>query len=638
MDKGFSAKAFLPEVILLIVVSVLLFTNVSVLDIDPYSEFFHLESAKESLAAGRFWTPLLNGQDYLVRAPLWTWLVIISFKLLGVSLFAARLPAILLNLSALGLIYMMTLELTKSRFSAFFSAAVLVTTWSFFSLGNLATADILGLNIYLGFLWAFFQWKDLASRRNLIPAEMNTLSLVMGLLLGTLLLTSGTLSVLLLLTVALAYLFLTQSTQLLNRMNLQLIFLPLLLLPLPWLLWTSVQSGKAHFMIDYLLVYPTQKLLGTGLWQTLKGDWLFYAKRLLTNTWPYILFLPVALLNTEPPIGNRASNNQPNPAYWLATWFLLGFVIYSLSAFQEPTLILPFLAPLAVITGCYLGQVAESTNGKCPEHYEKVLIACILLMMSMAVLFTLIIFQVIPSNYVQGFWTLPGLAVLESFTIKDKVFSLPEAFPLWKFWLIPGPFVLLIGGFTLFIMQTGRKLALTPLALTSTLLIFLLFIKCVYLPIVERPVPKQFAQQLNQQLKPGDHALLYSLHPDIKRILFYLAPEKLPVTHVVRDSEEISQWVNGNSRGDHGVLFGVIRERSYFNDLAFKHRNLFRVNQYNWRWDTSRLDELGKLALGHLPSFDKMRSEILFVQSLPTSTLQVLNQEEQRPLVKKARH
>ncbi|WP_373531591.1 ArnT family glycosyltransferase [Vampirovibrio sp.] len=625
MDKGFSAKAFLPEVILFILISILLFNNISVLDIDPYSEFFHLEAAKESLAAGRFWTPLLNGHDYLVRAPLWTWLVTISFKLLGVSLFAARLPAVLLTLSALGLIYMMTLELTKSRFSAFFSAAVLATTWSFFALAPLATADILALNIYLGFLWAFFQWKEFASRRNILPAEMNPLSLIMGLLLGTLLLTSGPLSVLILGTIALAYLLMTQNTHILNRLNLPLLFLPLLLLPLPWLLWASIQTGKANFMVDYLLVYPIQKLMGGGLWQNLKGDWLFYAKQLISSTWPYLLFLPVALLNTELPMGNRASQNQPNPTYWLGLWFLTGFVIYSLSAFQEPTLLLPFLAPLAIITGCYLAQVAESANGKVPEHYEKVLILCIILMMSLSVLFTIVIFQIIPNNYVQGFWTLPGLAVLESFTIKDKVFPLPEAFPLWKFWLIPGPFVLLIGGFALFIMQAGRKLTLTPLALCSSLLLFLLFVKCVYLPIMKRPVPQQFAQQINRRLQPGDQALLYSLHPDIKRVLFYIAPEKLPVTHVVRDDREIAQRLNS----DNGVLFGVIRERSYFNDLGYHHRTLLRVNQYNWRWDISRLGELSKLASGHLPNFDKMRSEILFFQSLPTQTAKGLYQPEE---------
>lgn len=624
MDKGFSAKAFLPEVILFIVMAILLFTNVGVLDIDPYSEFFHLEAAKESLAAGRFWTLLLNGQDYLVRPPLWTWIVITCFKFLGVSLFAARLPAILLSLGALGLVYMMSLSLTKSRFSAFFSAAVLATTWGFFHLSSLSTADILALDFYLGFLWAFFQWKDLAGRRNLIPTEMNTLSLVMGVLLGLLLLSNGTVSVLLLLAVAGFYLLMTQSTHLLNRLNFGLMLLPPLLLPLPWLLWTSIQSGKASLITDYLLVYPIQKLFGGGIWQSLKGDWLFYAKRLLADLLPYILFIPIALLNTETPAGTRASQHQPNPAVWLTGWFLLGFIVYSLSVFQEPTLLLPFLAPLAIIVGCYLGQVVESTSGNVPARYEKTLITHIILMMAGAVLLTTIIFQVIPSNYVDGFWSLPGMAVIESFTLKDKVYPLPEAFPLWKFWLIPGPFVLLIGGFTLFIMQAGRKLLFTPLALVSTLLIFMLFIKAVYMPIMQRPVPKLFAQQLNKRLKPGDHALLYSLHPDVKRVLFYIVPEKLPMTHVVRDEQEITQRLEAQN----GVLYGVIREQSYFNDLAYRHRKLFRINQYSWRWDITRLGEMTKLLTGRLPDFDKMRSEVLLFQSLPTDTLRVLQQEE----------
>lgn len=627
MDKGFSVRAFLPELVLIIAIGALLFFNVALLDIDPYSEFFHLEAAKESLAAGRFWTPLLNGHDYLARPPLWTWIVTGFFKLMGVSLYAARFPAILLSISALVLLYMTTLSLTKSRFSGFLSVAVLATSWGFFQLASLSTADILGLNLYLGFMWTLLQWKDFASRRNVLQTEINTLSLTMGILLGILMLSSGTASVLMLLVIALSFLLITQSTLLLNKLNYNLLCVPALLIPLPWLVWASIQSGNAAFIFEYLLVYPIQKLFGGGMWQSLKGDSLFYVKRLSIDFLPWLLFMPVAFLEARNFTG-RDNQQAQTWMNWLLGWFLLGLITLSLAVFQEPTQMLPFMAPIAIMIGYYLGQVVESAGGKAPEHYEKTLTVYIGLMMAMAVFSTIVIFQVVPSNYVEGFWHLPGMAVIESFTIKDHLIEFPEAIALWKFWLIPGPFVLLIGGFTLFVLQAGRKLTLTPIALASTMAILLLFVKTVYLPIMHRPVPQQLAQQMNQTVKPADRILLYSFAPDVKRVLFFLDTDKLPQTEFSRDKNRIAKHLEQGS----GVLYGVIRERSFFEDLGYGTRSLLRVNQYNWRWDTDHLSELRKLFLVRLPNFDKMKSELIYFQTLPAETVRTLREEASHPV------
>ena len=85
-----SLQSFLPEILLLLILGVMLGCNIDLFAIDPYSELFHITAAKESLQAGHFWLPVLNGHEYLIRAPLWTWIVESSFKVLGVSLWAAR--------------------------------------------------------------------------------------------------------------------------------------------------------------------------------------------------------------------------------------------------------------------------------------------------------------------------------------------------------------------------------------------------------------------------------------------------------------------------------------------------------------------------------------------------------------------
>src|SRR5690242_8834776 len=115
MDKLLgSVRAFLPEFLLLIVFGILMMWNVGAFDIDTYSELFHIQAARESLVAGRFWIPTIHGADYLIRPPFWTWVDIITFKILGVSLWAARLPAVICSVLTLAFTYMMTLQLTQS--------------------------------------------------------------------------------------------------------------------------------------------------------------------------------------------------------------------------------------------------------------------------------------------------------------------------------------------------------------------------------------------------------------------------------------------------------------------------------------------------------------------------------------------
>jgi 4-amino-4-deoxy-L-arabinose transferase-like glycosyltransferase len=91
-------RSFIPELVLLLVVALLLILNVGTFEIDPFSEFFHIQSARESLFSGHFGVPIINGHHYLIRAPFWTWLVMGFFKLMGVSILAARIPAIICTL------------------------------------------------------------------------------------------------------------------------------------------------------------------------------------------------------------------------------------------------------------------------------------------------------------------------------------------------------------------------------------------------------------------------------------------------------------------------------------------------------------------------------------------------------------
>jgi 4-amino-4-deoxy-L-arabinose transferase-like glycosyltransferase len=601
-------RSFLPELLLMLAVGLLLLLNIGAFEIDPFSEFFHIQSARESLASGHFALPIINGHDYLIRAPFWTWIVMGFFKLMGVSLLAARIPAVICTLLGLAFTYMLTMELTQSRFSALFAAATLATTWGYFHGGSLSTADILVTVIYTAFAWAFIQWHSFAARKNTIPLEMKIYSAGLGALLGLLVLVKGTMPVLLLLIIAGSYLVFTRSTALARKLHLSLIIGPLVLIPLPWLIIASIQSGNATFMWDFLFNQSIERMLGTGPWAALQLDWLFYLKRFPMDTMPYLLLLPAILLDTD--MFNQRGNSQTPPwALWLLFWFGLGLLVNSISVFHVPTMMLPFMPPMAALVGFYLGRI----------------IAYIGLIMLAAVLCAVLIFQVVPSDYVTGYWHFPGQAVIETLKLGKHEFELPEAFPLWKFWLIPGPFILLIGGFILYVLQSERRMSLTPVTLVGLVMVFLLFIKALYMPIMYRPVPEAFARRLNHQVHAQDAIVLYSLHPDIKRMMFYLDINKLAHVRMVRKPDLIEQ----NISPPKGIMYGVMPEKTYFEDLPFADRNLLQVNHSDWKWDTGNLSELKKFLVIRQPQFDLMKSELLSFQSLPPASQEALQEMQQ---------
>lgn len=616
-------RGYLPEIILLIVIGVLMLMNVHAYEIDPFSELFHIEAAKEALGAGRFAIPLIHGHDYLIRAPFWTWVVIAFFKIFKVGLFAARLPAVLCALGGLILTWMLAGALTQNRTAALLATAMLATTWGWFYGASLSTADVLATDIYLAFGWMLTRWQGPVTRRNPVPKELNIFSAIFGALLGFLLLVKGPLSALLLGLIGLAYIILETNQYAYRRINWLFFLLPLVLIPLPWLVWVSAKTGYWGFSIDYLFMQPVARFLAQGPWTGLKVNPLFYLRRLPAGLLPYLPILIAFAIDTFK--ARRGTLRNEPWLLWLAVWSGLLLLVYSFSAFQEPTLLLPVYPPLMILGAYYVSRVIELPDAT--PVYNNMMAVTVVGLMLVAVLSTLMVFQVLPNDYVLGFWHMPGQPVLAALKLGKHVIDLPEAFPFWKLWLIPGPFILLAGGVVLYVMQISRRTPQTVIALIATSLLFLLFIKGLYLPMLQRPVPQAFAQRLNKQTQANDRIVLYSLHPDVKRVMFYLADDQLARTRFVRNPAGMQQSLAGTAGGN-STVYGVIREKSFFNDLEFELRSLLRVNQFNWKWDTNRLGELRKFLVVRQPLFDKMKSDMIFFQSVPAAASSIpLDQE-----------
>lgn len=119
--------------------------------------------ARTMLATGDWVTPRLNGIAYLEKPPLKYWLIALSFRVFGVSDWAARLP---IGLGAVALCWL-TCRMGSWAFGAragFYAGLVLATSIGLFLFTRILIADVLLTLSIASALWAFLRALEPAER------------------------------------------------------------------------------------------------------------------------------------------------------------------------------------------------------------------------------------------------------------------------------------------------------------------------------------------------------------------------------------------------------------------------------------------------------------------------------------------
>ena len=618
----------LPELLLLAGLALAFCWNVHLFEVDPGAEWFHIESARETALANRFWIPTLQGHDYLARAPLWTWLLTILFKLFGSGLVVARIPAIVFAFASIAMTYLVGTALFQNRVAALFSALVLATGWGFFHRAVLSSADIPAGCLVLAFTWLVAQWHPEVTRRYVNNNQMKLYSLLFGAVLGLLLLLKGMLTVTVLLLALLIFVVLNGGLGILRTLYWTRLLGVMFGLPLLWLVPVAIVQDNSGVILDTLFALPFQQFTGQGWWANLQGDPFRYLRLIAFDLMPYGLFLIAFAL--DEPVQRRMKAPERNWVQWLLILFGTALVFWSVSRFQEATALLPYYPAVALVVGYYLGRVMEM--GETSRAYNTLIGIYIVSLMLLAVGLTVFVFQFLPDNYVTGFWQLPGIPLIESL---GREITLEYPIPLWKMWLVPAPFILIAGGTVLYFMFENRRLHLAGFALIATSLAFLVFFKAVYMPVLTRPVAQTLAAHVNRGPQKAERIVVYSRHADLKRALIFLDDDLANKLEFVDSPQALKNALA--QRPEKGALYGLSRGRDFY-DLDGDLRATLRVEDANWKLDVSRFPELARILRARLPMFDRMESHLVLFQSvLPPDTridpLQSLMQE--KPKTKK---
>lgn len=312
----------------------------------------YAEIAREMVASSDYVTPRDDFELYFEKPPLVYWAEAASIHVFGVTEFAVRLPAALFSVAQV----VVTAALAEAIFGGlpgFFAALVLALMPLFYGFAKFATLDP-ALAFFLTVALAAFY---MAARDGPFssPTARNWMLLSAAMLaFGTL--TKGPVALILGGAIPFVWLAIERRLRELAQLPLVSCFVIYAVIVLPWfVLMESRNPGFLSFFFihEHLERYVSSTEHGWGPW--------FFIPIVIGGAWPWIFFVPLgwsAMHSDDGTLGARDTHDSHSFARFLAIWFLVVFVFFSIPRSKLGSYILPALPPLAIVTGCGLMRLS----------------------------------------------------------------------------------------------------------------------------------------------------------------------------------------------------------------------------------------------------------------------------------------
>jgi 4-amino-4-deoxy-L-arabinose transferase-like glycosyltransferase len=322
------------------------------------NEAFYVETPREMIQSGQYIIPTFNYKFRLNKPPLSYWVVVIGYKLFGVSVYVQRLMT---------LFFVVGLWLVVGRFCRFFTAdprylwaAVVVTalTPRLLVMGRRALIEMLVAFFIAAALCFFFSFYRRGSKRDLV---FFYLSLGLGFL------AKGPVALILPVGVVLVFLFIQKQWRVLATLRPWLgagIVLPVIL---PWYAALYLQMGPPWILRFFL--EENIRRFTIGDFGPQRGV-LYYPGIFLGDFFPWSL-LAIGAVWTLWSIRRRLSAEDRQLLVFLLTWLILPILFFSLSRNKQEYYIMPVYPAGAILIAFLLARL--SWPGEWPKLWQGVL-------------------------------------------------------------------------------------------------------------------------------------------------------------------------------------------------------------------------------------------------------------------------
>ena len=315
--------------------------------LDP-DEAHYAEITREMMRARDLVVPLLNGEPHIDKPVLFHWLQAGSFRVLGQTEFAARLPS---AISAL-LLFWATCWCGSRLFrrdTGEHGALLLATIPATFALASVGIFDM---------LFTLFLFAALTALCVSFVDRKRWLEYVAFLLIAGAVLTKGPVAMILMAVTAVICLIHPESRAAMLRLHWGRGIAIVLVVAAPWFLLMWQRFGDRF--IDQYVLYNNLSLFGRPLYRTSRYP-LFYGRVFLTAFLPWsplVLARIVDIARSRTPI-----RNLPLGEFVLTAWAITIIGFFSLSWFKLDTYIFPAAPAVCLLAANAWRRAANDVEG-----------------------------------------------------------------------------------------------------------------------------------------------------------------------------------------------------------------------------------------------------------------------------------
>ncbi len=328
----------------------LFFAGLQVIGLVGADEPRYAQIAREMLQRGDWVTPVLNGQPWLEKPPLYYWATMLAYRATGgVSDWAARLPSAILCSLMIFFIYVWARHFRRGM--QLDAALITAASAIVIGFGRSASTDMPLTAMFTAAMLCWYGWYSNQNRGWLLAFYLFT-----GL--GTL--AKGPVAVLLAGLIIVIFAALRQDWRLILRTLWPAGILLYLAVTLPW--FVAVQRASPEFFRTFFLQHNVERF-STNLYHHAQPFWFFLPVTLLALV-PWTVFVIAALVDAVRDW--RFSVQQPPGAEdlrtYLTVWFLLPIAFFSLSQSKLPGYILPAIPAGTILLANFVWRREEEAE------------------------------------------------------------------------------------------------------------------------------------------------------------------------------------------------------------------------------------------------------------------------------------
>lgn len=505
---------------------------------DPH-EGLYAEISREMLILGDWITPHFNFVPYLEKPPLLYWLVALSYSVLGVSEFTARLPVALAGLAGVLVTFLLAKELFGAR-AAFLSGVVLATSFGYFIFSRSLMTDI-PFTAFLVLAVLFFV------RGYKRPGEGNRHYLLSCVAAGLAVMTKGLIGIVFPLLIITAFILVTREFELIHEIRPIRMALILLGVTVPWHLLVATRNDGFlwfYFVNEHVLRFFNKRhLIDYAAMPILP----FLA---MTLIWffPWSFFLPWGWRQLVPRRVADLPRERRVPLL-IPIWVGAILLFFSLTPARLEYYSLPALPALAIWVGSFWDNAITTWNKR--ERVPRSLLYPVVLLFAVTLLLVPLSFS-FPKLAGTGSYNMFQAFDTPSGGIQSELSGAAGPSPVSSFKALISTLafassLLLVGMGAALVGLLRKRPWLTFCGISASMLcVFTLIHQALVLFEPQRSI-KELGLAIKNSVGPGDVIVTEGSHEDFAGVNFYTGRFSYVLNGRFGDLQFGSQYIDENS-------------------------------------------------------------------------------------------